>query len=78
MDRKWKLGDDLDFGDCILDPVTFEELITTVKCNAKNISQDAVRLALKQIVEIRMQDMKYLLEKNIVELTVEARRRRNT
>ena len=76
MNREWKIGKDLSFSDNVLDGFTFDELVTTVCCNCKHITQDAVRLAAKQIVDIHMQDFKYLLEKNTLDIVVEARRRR--
>ena len=45
-------------------------------CNSKHITEEAVRLAAKQIIEIHMQDYRYLLENNILAVVFEARKRR--
>ncbi len=73
---KWELGEDLFFEDNLLDGITFEEVVTTVMCNSKHITREAVRLAVKQIIEIRLQDMDYLLDKNVLNIVKEARKRR--
>lgn len=72
VERKWRLGEDLDRGDNLLDGITFSEVITTVHCNCKIVTADAIRSEVKHILEIRMQDMKYLLENNIDVIAEEA------
>lgn len=76
MEREWKLGEDLGFTDNVLDGITFEELVTTVQCNSKVLDKKAVMLAAKQILEIRLQDMMYLAERNADLVAAEAKRRR--
>lgn len=73
---RWNLGDGMLETDNIFDPVTFEEIITTVACNSKRINKDAVRLAAKQIIEMRMQDFNCMLDDNISEIVNRARQRR--
>ena len=34
-DRRWKLHDDMRQEDCILDPVTFQQVIDALHCNEK-------------------------------------------
>lgn len=65
MDREWRLGEDLDREDNLLDGITFSEVITTVHCNCKIVTADAIRREAKHILEMRMQDMEYLLENNL-------------
>lgn len=77
MERKWRLGEDLDRGDNLLDEITFSEVITTVHCNCKIVTEDAIRNEVKHILEIRMQDMKYLLENNIDVIAEEAMKGRH-
>lgn len=72
MERKWRLGEDLDRGDNLFDEITFSEVITTVHCNCKIVTADAIRKEVKHILEIRMQDMKYLLENNLDVIAEEA------
>lgn len=68
MERQWKLGDDLHVQDTLLDGVTFDDLITAVHCNCKEITEDAVMRELRTILEIRKQDMKCLLRNNMREI----------
>lgn len=64
-ERAWKLGEDLHRDDCIFDPITFGELIDTVRCNCKKIDEAAVEREMNRILDIRMQDMKFLLRNNL-------------
>ena len=38
-ERKWILGDDLRPEDNLMDGITFDEIILTVHCNCRNITQ---------------------------------------
>ena len=75
-DKAWKLGDDLYSEDNLLDGITFGELILTVHCNCQTITQKAVRSELSTILEIRKQDMQFLLKKNMDAIMEEARKGR--
>lgn len=75
--RNFKLGDDLSPSENLLDPVTFSELLLTVKCNCPEITEEAVRKEMKTILDIRMQDMNYLLDNNIEEIIAEVEKCRN-
>ena len=77
IERQWKLGEDLSTYDNILDAITFDEVIMTVHCNCRNITREAVQREFKNILEIRMQDMKYLLNDNIDEIIAKAKEGRN-
>lgn len=68
MERNWKLGDDLIPADNLLDPITFDELITTVRCNCKRIDAISVRRQLKEIYQMRLDDMTDLLRRNMDEI----------
>lgn len=70
--RKWKLGDDLSVEDNLLDEITFKELITTIHCNYQCITPENITKELNRIMDIRMQDMKYLLENNMEKIMNEA------
>lgn len=37
-ERKWKLNEDMHQEDCILDPVTFQQVIDAVHCNERVIN----------------------------------------
>lgn len=64
----WKLGKDLLTSDTILDPVTFDDLILALKCNYAYIDETAVRTQMKEILDQRLEDVKYLIENNIDEI----------
>lgn len=76
-DKAWKLGDDLYSEDNLLDGITFGELILTVHCNCQTITPQAVRRELSTILEIRKQDMEFLLKKNMDAIMEEARKGRS-
>lgn len=63
--KEWRIGEDLTEDDNILDPISFNDVILAVHCNCKVITEEAIKKELEEILEIRMEDMKYLLEKNL-------------
>lgn len=65
MDRKWELGDGLSVNDNLLDGLTFDDLITAVHCNCRTITPAGVRKQLQEILDSRLQDMNFLMEKNM-------------
>ena len=73
-DKAWKLGDDLYPEDNLLDGITFGELILTVHCNCQTITPQAVQRELRKILEIRKQDMEFLLKKNMDAIMEDARK----
>lgn len=75
-ERSWKLGDDLSEQDNILDGITFEELITTVRCNCPTIDSNSVYTEFRRILEIREQDMYSLLNNNIGVIVAAAKKGR--
>lgn len=68
MEKKWKLGDDLDRYDNLLDGFTFDDLILAVHCNCKRITPAAVLATAKEIIEGRMTDFEYMLNNNMGEI----------
>lgn len=76
-DRKWKLNDDIHPDDCILDPVTFQQVIDAVHCNERVINGSTVHRVAREIVESRLQDFMYLIENNMNEIIAEAKRGRD-
>jgi hypothetical protein len=70
--RKWKLGEDVSPSENLLDPVTFAELIMTLRCNCPEITGKSIRAEMKRIMDIRLQDMNYLLDNNIEEIIAAA------
>lgn len=65
---RWKLGKDMLTSDTILDPVTFDDLILALKCNCEHITPDAVIVQATEIINQRLEDVKYLIENNIDEI----------
>jgi hypothetical protein len=70
---RWKLGSDMLTSDTILDPVTFDDLILALKCNYAYIGETAVKTQMKEILDQRLEDVKYLIENNIDEIIALAR-----
>lgn len=70
MEREWKLGEDLSVQDCIFDPITFEELITTIHCNIRKdeIGPYSICEQLGEIIKLRMTDAFDLLKINAEEI----------
>ena len=66
-ERKWRLGEDLATCDNLLDPITFDDLLLAVHCNVKkeHINEDAVRRELMNIFQGRVEDMMFLVNKNM-------------
>ena len=69
----WKLGEDLNPSDTILDPVTFDDLILAQKCNCECITPSAVIVQATAIINQRLEDWKYLIENNMDEIIALAR-----
>ena len=76
MARQWLLGEDLAASDNLLDEITFEELITTVRCNCREITPEAVTNELSSIVGMRCVDMLELLARNMDAIVNEAKKGR--
>lgn len=64
----WKLGEDLIPSDTILDPVTFDDLILALKCNFETINEQSVTYQIGEILQQRLEDVKYLVENNMNEI----------
>lgn len=76
MEKKWKLGDDLDRYDDLLYGFTFDDLILAVHCNCRKITPEAVLREAREILDIRMQDYRFLLENNLDAIIEEAKKGR--
>ena len=72
MERNWLLGDDLAACDNLLDGITFDDIITQVHCNCRNITPDAIRKEVDDLLKLRIADMRELLERNIDTIMTEA------
>ena len=76
-DREWRLGEDLALDDALLDGVDFRELIDTLHANCPVITAEDVHRELERILDIRLQDMRYLLANNIDAIIEIARKGRD-
>jgi hypothetical protein len=74
---KWKLGEDMHQSDNIFDPITFEQIITDLRCGSRVLDYKAVNKVAMDIFKSRWQDFMYLLERNTEEIIAEAKKGRN-
>lgn len=75
--KEWTLGDDLCRQDNLLDQITFNDIITAVKCNCNKVDRFTIKNQLKAFLAMRMIDMWDLFEINvdkIVKIVEEERR----
>lgn len=71
------MNNDLSRFDNVLDPITFDEIIMTVRCNCREIDREAAIKTFKEILEMRLTDAKEIFERNIDEICNEVRKERN-
>lgn len=76
MERQWKLGEDMLFDDEIGGGVTFDDVITAVQCNCREITPEAVVNEALACKEMRQEDFWFLLNRNIEEIIAEVKRRK--
>lgn len=72
---EWKLGEDLIPSDSLLDGFTFDDVILALHTEP-TVNEFTARRVLREILEIRMQDMNYLFDNNlnqIMELAMKGR-----
>lgn len=67
-EREWKLGIDLGTYDNLLDGLTFDELLLTVRCNCREVTPEAVRREFTEILKMRLEDASFLLDRNVDEI----------
>ena len=72
MERQWKLGEDMHKSDTILDPITFEQIITALHCGERVIDGKAIRKVAKEMLDGRLEDFYFLLINNENEIIAEA------
>ncbi len=76
MDRAWKLGVDMLDTDTLCDGVTFDDIITTVQCNCREITEAAVMKEAIECKRMREEDFFWLLTRNMNEIIAEVNRRK--
>ncbi len=64
MEREWTLGEDMYQQDALLDGITFDDVIQALHAESK-VNVASARRVLKEILEIQLQDMNFLFEKNL-------------
>ena len=74
--RSWLLGDDLVTEDNLLDGFSFYDVILAAHCNCKTIDRNSIRTQVQEILSQRLEDMNYLLDRNIDKIAEEARKGR--
>lgn len=77
MNKKWKLNVDMHPNDCILDSITFADIILVAHCNERVINEDAIKRIARDMIECRLEDFYYILDNNIEEIIAEAMKGRN-
>lgn len=77
IEKQWKLNEDMHPQDCILDSVTFQQVIDALHCNERVINENAVWGVVREIMDSRLEDLQYLIENNINEIIAEAKKGRN-
>lgn len=66
-ERQWKLGEDLSTYDSLLDGLTFDDLILQMHCNVpkEKMTPECVKAQLHELLDGRLEDMWFLVEKNM-------------
>lgn len=54
--------------DNLLDGLSFYDVILAAHCNCKTIDRNAIRTQVQEILSQRLEDMNYLLDRNIDKL----------
>lgn len=65
---EWKLGIDLLRNDSVLDGFTFEQLIISLRSGSKKVDEAEIRKVAKEMLDIQLEDMNYLIDNNINEI----------
>lgn len=68
MEHDWKLGSWMNQHDCILDPVTFEQIITAVYHNRDGRTPETVKAVAREILRDRTENFWFMVNNNIQEI----------
>jgi hypothetical protein len=60
--------------DSILSEITFEELITTVRCNEKTINEESIKRTFENILKTNLEDARFRLNVNLDIILKECKR----
>lgn len=75
-EKQWKLGYDMFLEDNMFDPITFDEVVMTVRCNCREINCESVRKTAMEILESRKEDFIYFLYNNMNEIIKEVKKQK--
>lgn len=62
--ENWMLDDDLVEDDYLMDPISFHDIILALHCGCKNITPQEVEREFQRTLEMRLEDARFLLDKN--------------
>ena len=68
MERQWKLGEDVSEHDNLLDGITFNQLIVSLHSGSEKVTPAEVGKVVKDMLEIQLEDMWFLVDKNMDEI----------
>lgn len=68
MERQWQLGEDVSEHDNLLDGFTFNQLIVSLHSGSEKVTPAEVRKVVKDMLEIQLEDMWFLVDKNMDEI----------
>jgi hypothetical protein len=71
MERKWRLDDDLITSDSLLDGLTFDDLILAAH-HTEKVTPETVRKNMQEIIDSRLEDAWFLVEKNMDAIILKA------
>ena len=72
MERQWKLGEDVSEHDNLLDGITFNQLIVSLHSGSEKVTPAEVRKVVKDMLEIQLEDMWFLVDKIMDEIIIRA------
>jgi hypothetical protein len=70
------LNNHISFHDSILDGITYNDLITTIQSNEKEINEQTVQKVFSEILNSQLEDAKNLLKENMSRIVELSRKKR--
>ena len=68
IERQWKLGEDVSEHDGLLNGFTFNQLIVSLHSGSKVVDPKEVRKVVRDMLQTDLEDMWFLVEKNMDEI----------
>ena len=75
-ERQWILGEDVSEYDSLLDGFTFNQLIVSLHSGSEKMNPKEVRKVVKDMLESQLEDMWFLVEKNMDAIIERAMKKR--